>query len=337
MRTTDFARLLTEFLKTYLPGKRGLSENTIMSYRDTFRSMLRFAEEDYAVSPERLTINDITEEFIYHFMKWLSEKRGNSPSTKRQRLAAVHVFVNFLKTRQPENLLEYQKILDIRIRERNQQNIGYLTSDEMVAVLAAPDLSDRFGRRDMALLALMYDSAARVQEICDLTVGSLRLQKPPTVTITKGKGQKTRIVPLMPETARILEQYINENELNIPAAYSRPLFCNHRRGNLSRAGVTYILKKYCDMVRRTNPTLPDVSPHIFRHSKAMHMLKAGLDLIYIRDFLGHSQLATTEVYAKADSDMKRKAIESVSLNLAPDLPDWTDDMSLMQMLTEVCR
>ena len=337
MRTTDFARLLTEFLKIYLPGKRGLSENTIMSYRDTFRSMLRFAEEEYDIQAERLTINDITEEFVYHFMRWLSEKRGNSPSTKRQRLAAIHVFINFLITRHPENLLEYQKILDIKIRERNQQNIGYLTPDEMLTVLAAPDLSDRFGRRDLALLALMYDSAARVQEICDLTVGNLRLQKPPTVTIAKGKGQKSRVVPLMPETAHTLEQYLNENSLNTPTEYSRPLFCNHQRGKLTRAGVTYVLKKYCNMIRRTNPTLPDVSPHIFRHSKAMHMLKAGTDLIYIRDFLGHSQLATTEVYAKADSDMKREAIERVSFNLSPNLPDWTEDVSLMQMLTEICR
>jgi len=184
---------------------------------------------------------------------------------------------------------------------------------------------------------LMYDSAARVQEICDLTVGCLRLQKPPTVTIAKGKGQKSRVVPLMPETAHMLEQYLLENSLNNSAEYSRPLFHNHQRGKLTRAGITYILKKYCDIVRRTNHTLPDVSPHIFRHSKAMHMLKAGTDLIYIRDFLGHSQLATTEMYAKADSDMKREAIERVSINLAPDLPDWTEDISLMQMLTEICR
>jgi site-specific recombinase XerD len=131
----------------------------------------------------------------------------------------------------------------------------------------------------MVMLALMYDSAARVQEICDLTVGSLRLQKPATVTIT-GKGQKTRIVPLMPETAEAVKQYLSELALNTPEKREYPLFTNHQHTKFTRAGVTYILNKYCNIVRKTTPTLPDVSPHMFRHPYVKQKLKNILLIFY---------------------------------------------------------
>ena len=336
MKTTDFATYLTEFLKVYLPGRRELSENTIMSYRDTFRFFLIFSEEQLKIPSEKLKIADITEEVIIRFLRWLKTERKNSVSTRKQRLAAIHVFAHFLKTRKPEHLLEYQKILDVRVKGEGQRNIAYLSPEEIKEILDAPDLNDYYGKRDMVMLALLYDSAARVQEICDLTVGSLRLAKPSTVTIT-GKGKKTRIVPLMPETAEALRRYLIENKLNTPEKREYPLFINHQKGKLSRAGVTYILNKYGDIARKKIPTLPVISPHMLRHSKAMHLLKAGTNLIYIRDFLGHSQIATTEVYAKADSDMKRTAIEQSSPKLTPNLEDWTQDVSLMSMLTDLCR
>ncbi len=337
MKTTDFAYCLTEFFKVYLPGKRGLSENTVKSYRDTFRYLLIFAEEQADIPAERMTIADFTEDFVFNFTRWLEESRHNSKSTRKQRLAAIHVFTHFLKTRKPDYLLEYQKILDIKVKKARQQSVSYLTPDEVKAVLAAPDLRDQFGRRDMVLLSVLYDSAARVQELCDMTVGSIRLQRPATVTIYKGKGEKPRVVPLMPETASVLGKYIADNRLDSPEKLNHPLFSNHQKSKLTRAGVTYILKKYCDAARKTLPTLPCASPHVLRHSKAMHLLKAGASLIYIRDFLGHESVSTTEIYAKADTEMKRAAIEKASPRLSPDLPDWTQDASLMAMLTDICR
>lgn len=337
MKTTDFARYLTEFLKIYLPGKRELSENTIKSYRDTFRNLLVFTEEHVHIPAERLTIADITEDFVFDFIRWLDNCRKNSKSTRKQRLAAIHVFIHFIKTRKPEYLLEYQKILDIRVRKDAQQRICYLSPDEVKEILASPNLDNHFGRRDMVMLSLLYDSAIRVQELCDLTIGDLRLKRPATVTINCGKGGKSRVVPLMPETADILNRYLVDNCLNTPEKRESSLFVNHQNKKLTRAGVTYIFKKYCSIAREVIPAIPKASPHVFRHSKAMHMLKSGAALIYIRDFLGHASIATTEVYAKADTDMKREAIEKVSPRLAPELPDWTQDESLMSMLTNLCQ
>lgn len=337
MKQTDFAVYLTEFLKIYLPGHRRLSANTIVSYRDTFHFMLVYAEEKRGVPAERLMLADMTAEFIFGYLNWLEAERNNSTMTRRQRLAAIHVFIHFLKLRKPEYLLEFQKILDIKIKKKETHTIGYLSPDEVKELLSKPDLTDKYGRRDMVLLSLMYDSGARVQEICDLRVSDVRLLKPSTVTLT-GKGDKSRIVPLMSETAEVMRKYIAENRLSVPEKQSYPLFSNHTDTKLTRAGIAYILRKYCNAVRDKNPAFPKVvSPHQLRHSKAMHMLKAGTDLIYIRDFLGHSQISTTEVYAKADTGMKRQAIESASPRLTPDLPDWTKDGSLMAMLADLCK
>jgi site-specific recombinase XerD len=337
MKQTDFAVFLTEFLKIYLPGHRRLSNNTVSSYRDTFRFMLMYAEEKHEISAERLRLENITADFVFGYLNWLEDERHNSAMTRRQRLAAIHVFVHFLKLRKPEYLLEFQKILDIKIKKKEVHAIGYLSPEEVGELLSNPDLTEKLGRRDMVLLSLLYDSGARVQEICDLRVSDLRLNKPSTVLLT-GKGDKSRIVPLMSETADILRKYIAENGFSAPEKQSRPLFTNRLDSKLTRAGIAYILKKHCDAIRKNNSSFPKiVSPHQLRHSKAMHMLKAGTDLIYIRDFLGHSQIATTEIYAKADTDMKRRAIENASPRLTPDLPDWTKDGSLMEMLTDLCK
>lgn len=214
--------------------------------------------------------------------------------------------------------------------------MSHLTPDMVRDILAQVDTTDHFGRRDMVLLSLMYDSGARVQEICDLRVRDIRLKKPYTVMLT-GKGSKTRAVPIMAGTADALMNYLSENRLNVLEKSDCTLFCNHQRGKLTRAGITYILKKYFDAARQANPNLPqNISPHIFRHSKAMHMLQAGINLIYIRDFLGHAHVETTEVYAKADTEMRRKEIESAQVIIDPNLPDWTNDSDLMSMLVNLC-
>lgn len=335
MKQTDFALHLTSFFTMYLPTRRDLSDNTISSYRDAFKLMLAYAESEKGIAADRFMLKDLTEPFVSDFISWLASSRKNSSATQKQRLAAIHVFIKYLKTRVPDYLLEYQRILGIKVTVSRQPDVGHLTPPQVKAVLAAPDTSTRYGRRDMVLLSLMYDSAARVQEICDLTVKDLRLRKPYAVTLT-GKGNKTAVVPLMKETAGVLNAYISENGLDTPAKGDYPLFFNHRGEKLTRAGVTYILKKYCGIVRETDAGFPSkVSPHMLRHSKAMHMLQSGIDLVYIRDFLRHSQLATTEIYAKADVEMRRKLIEEASPKLVPDLPDWRNDASLMEMLNSL--
>lgn len=335
MKQTDFAIYMTSFFTLYLPTKRYLSDSTITSYRDTFKLFLLFTESEKGLLADRITLNDFTESLVCDFISWLDNTRKNSPSTQKQRLAAIHVFVNYLKTRVPDHLLEYQRILDIRIMLKRQPDVGHFSVLQIKNILSTPNGSDLYGRRDIVLLSLMYDSAARVQEICDLTVKDLRLHKPYAVTIT-GKGNKTAMVPLMRETAELLKKYLSENRLDLPEKSNYPVFSNHSGQKLTRAGVTYILKKYCDILRATDPSFPvKVSPHMLRHSKAMHMLQSGIALIYIRDFLRHSKIDTTEIYAKADVEMRRKIIEEASPKLTPGMPDWRTDASLMAMLNNI--
>jgi len=336
MKTTDFAECLASYLTMYMPGQAGFSENTIMSYRDTFKLVLSFAEIKQGIRPEKLSLKDFNIEFVEAFLLWLERERGCSVATRNQRLTAVRAFAKYVRGKKPEYLYESQKILDLRTKKKPETFLPHLTSDFIKDIIAQPDISDKYGRRDVTLLSVMYDSGARVQEICDLRVRDIRLQKPYIITLT-GKGNKMRSVPIMEETADVLEKYLDENRLQTIDKADYPLFFNHQRGKLTRAGVTYILKKHCSTARQINPSIPKkISPHIFRHSKAMHMLQAGINLVYIRDFLGHAHVETTEIYAKADTEMKRIAIEEAQIRIDPNLPDWAEDKALMAMLTNLC-
>jgi len=186
----------------------------------------------------------------------------------------------------------------------------------------------------------LYDSGARVQELIDLTVSDLRLEAPATV-ILHGKGRKMRCIPLMSPTVQLLKNYLSESELyGHPEKSGHPLFFNSREQKLTRAGISYIINKYLSAARsHTEMILPDnISPHVFRHSKAMHMLQAGVNLIYIRDFLGHVNVTTTEIYAKADADVKRRALEQAYINVSDSLQDdWNEDKGLMEWLSALCK
>lgn len=333
MKVTDFAESLSSFLTIYLPGQAGLSPNTIASYRDTFKLFLTFVESNCKLRPEKLTLKDFTSERCQDFLDWLTEERGCSASTRNQRLTALLSFSNYAMSKYPEFLLEAQRLHTIRRKKSRETELPHLTADCVRQILAQPDPFGKYGRRDIVLLSLLYDSGARVQEICDLCVRDLRLQKPYTVVLT-GKGRKVRAVPIMESTALALEKHLKENKLTNPERADDYVFTNHQHQQLTRAGITYILKKYCDMARHQHPELPQpITPHVLRHSKAMHMLQAGINLVYIRDFLGHANISTTEVYAKADTEMKRREMEKAMVHISPELPDWANDKVLMTFLT----
>lgn len=336
MKTTDFAECLSAYLTMYLPGEAGLSKNTIMSYRDTFKLVLLFAEEKQNLRPEKITLNNFNADFVAEFLLWLETERGNSVSTRNIRLSALRAFGKFASLRKPEYIFEYQKILNLRFKKTTSPTLAHLSPDMVRSIIVQVRGNDSYSRRDRLLLSLMYDAGARVQEVCDLQVKDIRIQKPYTVKLT-GKGEKTRAVPIMENTARLLKDHLAEHHLDATKNGEYLIFLNHQRQKLTRAGVTYILKKYCNGARIQNPELPkQISPHIFRHSKAMHMLQAGVNLVYIRDFLGHEHVETTEVYAKADTEMRRKSIEKAQIRISDELPAWTEDKPLMEMLASIC-
>ena len=338
MKTADFSRHLSYFLTRHLPGTLNVSGNTIASYRDTYKLFLTFWEEQYHIRPEKLSISMITQNTVLKFLDWLELERGCSISTRNQRLAALHSFFRHVQRESPENLYEIQRILSIPVKKGPRPFIKFMTVDEVEILLAQPDLSSKSGRRDLTLLALMYDSGARVQEIIDLQFQDIRVQKPATINL-HGKGNKFRRIPIMKNTSTLIKQYIDEQKISYRYLQDdSPLFHNQQKQKLTRKGVSYILKKYVDSARK-NPAFTrneKITCHVLRHSRAAHMLQAGIPLIYIRDFLGHSSVTSTEIYARLDDKIKRKAIEEAYVDLnVPDYPSWQEDADLMEWLSKL--
>jgi site-specific recombinase XerD len=317
-----------------------MSPNTIKSYRDTFRLFIQFCRDRKKIRPENLSLAMVTDKLVCEFLDWIEEERLCGISTRNQRLAGIHAFFRYLQTEVPDGLLMFQKILHIPAKKGLHQPMNYLSAEALKEVLAKPDTKTSGGRRDLALMALLYDSGARVQEIIDLSVRDIRLEEPATVKLT-GKGRKIRYVPLMSRTKDIIEGYLKEqNLLGKTASLDKPVFSNRQGGRLTRAGVAHIIKKYFAKAKQDgNALFPDtVSPHVFRHTKAMHLLQANVNLIYIRDFLGHVNVTTTEIYARADAEIKRKALEqSYPELITEDIPQWSEDKDLMNWLRDLCR
>ena len=334
MTSDNFSYILSTFLNKFLPGKRNLSTNTIFAYTCTFGRLFSFSKEVKGITEEKFSLDDLNDDFVFDFITWLKESCGASPATQKQRLAAIHAFVIFLMPRYPARMFEWQKILEVKVKCPPQSNVGYLSREAMEKLLSMPDTSTADGMRDLALLGLMYDGALRVQEVCDAMVEDVRLSKPGIIRVT-GKGGKTAIVELVDSTIHVLSAYIKIAKKKNDDV----LFTNHQGMKFTRAGIAYLLHKYAEMARKTMPNFPErIFPHMLRHSKAMHLMNGGVNIIYIRDHLRHSQLATTQIYAKADTQIKSEIIRKTGLHIASDdlMKDWRDDKQLMSELRRIC-
>jgi len=340
MMKPDFPYYLTKFLGKYLPGVKNASHNTIEAYSVTFKLFLNYYEQVKAIPPERLSLDVITHERVIEFLDWLESTRNCSITTRNQRLVAVHSFVRFVQKQHPENLFEFQKILNIPDKKCAKTVVQFLSGLEMQILLSMPNNTTKGGHRDMTLMAVMYDSAARVQEIIDLKIKDLRLDKSAVITL-HGKGQKNRVVPIMEKTKNLLETYLRHYHGNPGIANGEHyVFVNQKKQQLTRWGVSYIINKYVDLASKHkgfDVRFP-ITPHVFRHSKSVHLLQSGVNLIYIRDFLGHKDCSTTQIYAKADTETRRKALETTYNDILPtsDLPEWSNDKNLMDFLNSLC-
>jgi len=337
---TNFAKYLCKFLSEYLPHGRNKSPNTITSYRDTFVLFINYMKDVKNVKVEKLTLDQLTCQCVLDFLSWIQQDRECGMATRNYRLAAIHSFISFLQYEQIGQLEQWQKILSIKAVKTESAAINYLTTDGMKALLKQPDTTTANGRRHLALLSLMYDTGARVQEMIDLTPESLRIESKPYTIRIIGKGRKARIVPLLEEQVCILRKYMEENNLFENYRLKHPLFFNYRNEKLTRAGVTYILKTYANLAKKENPGLiPDViSCHSLRHSKSMHLLQAGVNLVYLRDLLGHVSIQSTDVYARADSKQKREALEKAYTDLVPEnakTREWEKNPNLLQWLNNL--
>lgn len=336
MKPTDFAMHLTKFLSEYLPGHKNVSRHTISSYRDTFKLLIRYCEEKEGIAAEHITMNTLSGGLITRFFEWLETERKCSISTRSQRLAVIHSFFRYAQCEDPSGLYHFQKVIAIPVKKAGKAVVEHLTPEAMQFLLSQPDKTPLHGRRDLILMSVLYDTGARVQELIDIKVCDVILNTPAIIVLT-GKGSKIRRVPVMKGAIQLLERYIHENCLDVNWKNEYLLFFSKQHRKLTKEGVSHIISKYVEKARLSSILIPSkVRPHMFRHSKAMHLLQAGINPIYIRDFLGHSDLETTEVYARADTETKRQAIENAYPELInSSLPDWNEDQALIAWLSRL--
>lgn len=298
--------------------------------------LLDFCEQERKIRRDKLEVSDFSRELIETFLRWLEQEKGNSITTRNQRRAAINAFFKFLQYEDPGLVLLCQQIREIPPKKCEQRVVSHLSEEAIQTIFWQTNLTTREGRRDFAFLTLIYESAARASEIANLCFGDIHFEKKGAIVHLKGKGKKFRDVPILPAPAKILKNYLAEESRYRQCDIAAPLFCNRSKASLTRSGVYYIVQKYVSLAQKKAPDLfpVQVHPHVFRHSRAMHWLEAGVDLQYIKDLLGHSDIKTTEVYARLNIKMKQKLLEEVHpQQLAGQQPSWTDDENLMQWLT----
>jgi len=325
------ARTVRQFFSTHLPSVRGVSRHTIASYRYALILLLRFLATAHNWSVADLDLADIEAEEVIAFLDDLEHARHHTVATRNVRLAALHAFFRYVAASEPAQLARSQRILHIPFKRADHRSMDYLEYAELQAVLEAVDRSTAAGRRDYALLATMFNTGARVQEILDLRTCELHLDTPFQVRLF-GKGRKERVCPLWPQTATLLRELCTERQLDLRAAV--PIFVNQRRQPLTRFGVCYILGKYLKRAQATVPSLQGkrLHPHSMRHSTAVHLLKSGLDLSTIGQWLGHASVNTTNKYATIDLDLKRQALAQADSPATESLAGWRNDATILEWL-----
>src|SRR5437899_4992919 len=305
---TPIAPHITAFFEQRLPIERRASENTRDSYAYAFRLLLTFASKRVKVAPSQLAVEQIDAPLVLAFLNDLETTRGNGPSSRNTRLAAIKSFMHFLEYRLPSAIEQIRRVLAIPSKKAESKLVRHLTSEEMQALLDAPDPTGWKGIRDRAMLHLCYAGGLRVSELIGLRLDDLKFQPQPSVLV-HGKGRRERSLPLWKATAAALRAWLAvRGTMPVPE-----LFISTRCESLTRSGFKYILRKHVQTARQHCPSLTTkrVFPHIMRHTCALTVLQATKDLRKVSLWLGHANLQTTEIYTRVDPSVKLETLESV--------------------------
>ena len=327
----SFAEALSYFFNDYLTIQKNLSNYTIKSYKTTFRMFVKYLIDYKNIKIEKISFADINRDNIMDFLKHMETEYKISIKTRNQRLAAIKSFCRYVSHEPIEYLNNISQILEIASKGDDNKVvvIDYLTKEELTTYLNVISTKNRKGIRDYALINLMYDSAARVEEMTNIKVNDLRLGDNPSVMLY-GKGKKYRTVPICNGTRDLLIKYIELFKLN----NFEYLFMGNKHSKCSAKMITHIVDKYAE-VSKINK---NIHPHVFRHTRAMHMIEADIPLVYIRDILGHKEISTTEIYAKVNVETKRKALENVyniNNNFNNETTSWNKNEELIKSLLEL--
>jgi integrase/recombinase XerD len=308
MKTPALAILLSTFFLRYLAVERGVSPHTTAAYRDSMKLFLQFSAGRCRRSVDQLVMEDLNAQLVLDFLADLETSRANTIRTRNARLAAVQTFFRFVAGREPSLAALCSPVLAIPAKKALRPIMGYLSEQELAHLLAQVDRLARHGERDYVLLSVLYDTGTRIQELLDVRPCDFHLETPPFVRV-RGKGRRERLCPLLPQSAQLVRKFLVARGRRLDD--QEPLLQNGRGASLSRHGARYILLKYLRRAASSMSTLArtGISPHTMRHTKGMHLLQSGVPLVMVKDFLGHVDLKSTEVYVQADLEMKRKALD----------------------------
>ena len=311
---TPLAPSLQAFFVERLDAQRNASAHTVAAYRDTFRLLLRFVSETKGIAPAKLTIEDLDAPLVGAFLDHLEEHRGVSAKTRNARLAAIHSFFSFAAFRHPERAELIHRVLAIPPKRAARPLVSYLSAAEITALLGAPDRTTRLGRRDRALLLVAVRTGLRVSELAGLRRADVVLGPRAAVTCV-GKGRKHRTTPLDVATAKVLRAWMEETT----GESTCPLFPGPRGAPLTRDAISRIVTRHAATAIATCPSLATkrVTPHVLRHSCAMQLLDAGVDVAVIALWLGHESIRTTDIYQHADLGLKERALAKAASPSAP--------------------
>jgi len=305
----DFATLVQRFFLEGLIAQRNASARTIAVYRDSFRLLLAYLHDRRGTNPGDVTLALLGPDLLTDFLTYLETDRANSIRTRNIRLAAIRSFFRFAATLDPASIGSIQRSLAVPFKRFNKPVLGFLTRQEIEAILEAPDSFSWSGRRDRMLFKVMYNTGARVSEAIAITMKDIDLNRSHSVTL-HGKGRKERAVPLWRTTLQSLDEWIKENNFKPNA----PLFPSSQEQQLTRSGVEYRLALAVETAAKNCPSLQTkkVTPHTIRHTTAMHLLQSGVDISVIAIWLGHESIETTHIYLEADLAMKEKALMAIN-------------------------
>ena len=315
-QTNSLFSLIHDYLRVYLPKQRNLSHHTINSYRIALEQLIDFVKRQKQIKMQDVTFEMLTGEVMASFLDSLETDRGCGISTRNNRFAAVRTFIKYAADRDVSTVAILEGLKNVATKKPNKAEvIEYMSMDAISAIVEQADISTLRGLRDKTFLILMYDTGARIAEMIGITMRNLRFGRTPTVTLN-GKGGKIRSVPIMEKTVEYLQKYLIEFHPNAPMLSDLPLFFAVTHGEvhaLSDRRIRYLLRDYSIQARQCCPQVPEnVYPHMFRHSRAMHLYQNGMDLTLVSQWLGHAHLETTQIYAHADTEHKRKAIAAAT-------------------------
>jgi site-specific recombinase XerD len=307
--------LIHDYLKLYLPKQRKLSPNTVRSYREALELLVDFVKEKKRIPLQDVTFEMLTAEMLCAYLDYLENERNCSISTRNNRLAAVRAFLEYTADRDVTTVITLKEIKKVPTKKPNEiEVVDYMSLAAVTAIIEQTDASTPKGFRDRFFLLLMYDTAARIQEMIDINLCDFQINKTPTVML-RGKGSKSRPVPLMEKTVECLKKYLSIFHSGKTQQEQRLFYTvsHEQRHPLSASCIRQFLKQYASSARANCIEVPEnVHPHLFRHSRAMHLYQNGMDLTLLSQWLGHANLETTQIYAHADTEHKRKAVAAAT-------------------------